>query len=96
MAGNMVPNRVKDLRELRGISKKELCRLAPVSPRELTLIERGHTPKIDTARRIMKVLGSNSLDAIFPCPEQTVQCGLDALVAGKRRTNPGAVVELEK
>ncbi len=46
------PNRVKYLRETLGVSKNELCRRAPVSIRELTLIEQGHVPGLRVARRI--------------------------------------------
>ena len=61
----VVANRVKDLRELRGISKVQLCELAPVSRRELTLIENGHTPGLIVARRIARALGG-SIDTLFP------------------------------
>ena len=64
----LAQNRVKLVRETLGLSKAEVCRRAPVSKRELALIERGHEPKLTIARRLVRLFNAHSIETLFPDP----------------------------
>lgn len=55
-----VREKLKVLREERGLSLREVARLSGVSPATLSHIENGHSsPTLDTLRKILEVLGSS-------------------------------------
>jgi len=64
----MSQNRVKEIRESLLMSKAELARNADVSPLTITRIERGHSCRMETMRKIILALGCKLSDKtkVFP------------------------------
>ncbi len=53
----MAKNNLKKIRENMLLSKSELARKAGISPLTVDRIERGHTCRVDTKRKIIQALG---------------------------------------
>jgi DNA-binding XRE family transcriptional regulator len=66
------PNRVRDLRLERMMSKAELARRAGLSPLTITRVEDGHRCRLDTKRKILEALGLSlkDRDMVFPDEEK--------------------------
>lgn len=64
----MSKNNVREIRELRMMSKAELARQANVSVQTIDRIEKGHECRLDTRRKIIIALGYklDQKDKIFP------------------------------
>jgi DNA-binding XRE family transcriptional regulator len=58
----MGKNKLKELRELRLMSKAELARLANVSPITITRIEKNLPCRMETQRKILLALGFEPAD----------------------------------
>lgn len=71
MEGEMVQNRVREIRESLLMSKAELARKAGVSPLTIDRIERGATCRMATMRKIILALGLDLGDRgkVFPVRE---------------------------
>lgn len=53
----MAKNNLKKIRENMLLSKSELARKAGISPLTVDRIERGHSCRVDTKRKIIQALG---------------------------------------
>ena len=64
----MVPNRLKEVRENRLISKSELARKAGISQLTIARVEKGVTCRQETKRKILAALGLKpwEKEEIFP------------------------------
>lgn len=60
--GRLVPNRVRELRLERMMSKAELARRASLSPLTISRVEEGHRCRLDTKRKILEALGLSLKD----------------------------------
>lgn len=71
MKGEVVQNRVREIRESLLMSKAELARKAGVSPLTIDRIERGATCRMATMRKIILALGLElgDRDKVFPVCE---------------------------
>jgi DNA-binding XRE family transcriptional regulator len=56
------PNRVRELRLERMMSKAELARQAGLSPLTISRVEEGHCSRLDTKRKILEALGLSLKD----------------------------------
>ncbi len=67
----MSKNNLKNIRESMLLSKSELARKAGVSPLTIDRIERGHTCRVDTMRKIIQALGLkvSEKDKVFGASE---------------------------
>ncbi len=78
-----IGRRIKELREERGISSKELAGRAGISPQSLSRIEHGrHDVVFTTLRRILAAMGSSLKDLVVPEDEDPA-----ARAAANRRPN---------
>ena len=55
-------NNLKKVRENMLLSKSELARKAGISPLTIDRIEKGHTCRVDTKRKILQALGLRVTD----------------------------------
>ena len=64
----MVPNRLKEVRESRLISKSELARKAGISQLTIARVEKGVTCRQETKRKILAALGLKpwEKEEVFP------------------------------
>ena len=60
--GKRFPNRVRELRLERMMSKAELARQAGLSPLTISRVEDGHQCRLDTKRKILEALGLSLKD----------------------------------
>jgi DNA-binding XRE family transcriptional regulator len=64
------PNRVRELRENRGMTQKQLAHKAGVSARTIHSVEKGNSCRMETKRKILFALGYRfeDKDQVFPPP----------------------------
>ncbi|MBL8918660.1 MAG: helix-turn-helix domain-containing protein [Myxococcaceae bacterium] len=78
------PNRVKELREARGLSQRELAAQSQLSRQSLGAIEAGRaTPAVDVALRIARALEA-PVETLFGATDQHLDATLSAQAAGPR------------